>query len=298
MRHPTLIVGAGYIGTRLITELSQRGVNTLAAVSRERSAARLKKDGIQALCIDLDDPSASLELPLLDSVVYLVPPRRDSDDDTRFARLLDALPDCVSTVLYVSTTGVYGDQQGRRVDETCPPAPQSGRAHRRLNAERLVQQHCEAHDRAWFIARVPGIYGPGRLPLQSIAERRPIIQLSEANPGNRIHRDDLAFSLADLLTLGRDGALIHRIYNIGDNHHMSGSQFTLEVARLADLTPPPQISREQMKASASAIRWSFLAESRRLDSRRLTAVLTKPLRYADPVDGICASLEAPDDPAA
>ncbi len=296
-----LIMGAGYVGTALARELTLRGVSCETAVASKRSAERLKKAAVAHRRIDLDGSVA--DLPSADCVVYLIPPRRTVDTDERLREFLKELPKSVKYFLYVSTSGVYGDQQGKLIDETTPASPHSARAHRRLDAENQVKNYCESNDISWIIARVPGIYGPGRLPLRTLEEARPIIRVSESNPGNRIHRDDLASALADLIEHARKqrnerGNVVGEIFNVSDNNHMSGSEFALAVAKLSGISEPPQISREAMKASASSIRWSFLAESRRLDSSKLRQVLSKPLRYSDPLEGIIASLEAPDDPAA
>lgn len=312
-----LLMGAGYVGTALAKELNARGVRCSAAVASRQSAERLDALGIDNRRLDLDSAQAPIALPKVTQVVYLVPPKRSSDTDERLDLLLSQLPDSVETFVYISTSGVYGDQQGRSVDEATPPAPHSARARRRLDAEHRVQAHCTGH-LDWIIARVPGIYGPGRLPLQSLRDARPVINEHEANPGNRIHRDDLAFVIAECLHHAycqrRDGQKKHRqredehtrdqqaplgeIYNTGDGCHMSSTAFACEVAHQAGLNPPPQISRQEMKATASSVRWSFMAESRRLDSTKLHQLLTKPLRYTDPVEGIRASLEQGDDAAA
>ncbi len=302
---PTVVVaGAGYVGTALAQALAQRGRDCLAVVGSRRSADRLASIAIPHQKIDLDEAELRIELPGHCSAIYLVPPGRNTDLDERLRRFCTCLPDTVSAFTYVSTSGVYGDQQGRLVNELTEPAPYSARARRRLNAEEQVISFCKERGIAWAIARVPGIYGPGRLPLQSLRDARPIIRVTEANPGNRIHRDDLARALVDLhehteassdtLNSSAPGG----IYNLGDNNYMSSSQFTLEVARMAGLPGPPQISREAMKTAASSVRWSFLAESRRLDSRKILGVLTRPLQYSNPLLGIRASLDAPDDPAA
>ncbi|MEM8685557.1 MAG: sugar nucleotide-binding protein [Pseudomonadota bacterium] len=299
-----ILVGAGYVGTALMRELSRRGRECQAVVSSKASAERMADAGLSYQRVDLDADHRSIVFPDRCGVVYLVPPERTTDRDERLSRFLDQLPTAVSALVYVSTTGIYGDQQGKLVDETVAPAPHSARARRRVDAEQQVSAICEEHRITWRIARVPGIYGPGRLPLQSLKDARPVIRVSEANPGNRIHRDDLARALADVFEQAEhasrdtDEHIRGDVYNLGDNNYMSSSQFAMEVARLAGLPEPPQISRADMKATASSVRWSFLVESRRLDSRKVTGVLSEPLRYTNPLLGIQASLDAPDDPAA
>ncbi|MFK8030188.1 MAG: NAD-dependent epimerase/dehydratase family protein [Gammaproteobacteria bacterium] len=298
----TLLVGAGYVGTALARELARRHVACEAVVTSKASAERLHTAGIPCRRIDLDSGTA-FDLPSVTQIVYLVPPKRSIETDIRLKLFLQRLPASVKALLYVSTSGVYGDQNGKLIDESTLPSPHSARARRRVDAENQIQRYCNTHKINWIIARVPGIYGPGRMPLKSLKEGRPIIRESESNPGNRIHRDDLARSLADLLEHAKNGRLgdnrtIGEVFNAGDNNHMNGSRFTLEVARLANLKAPPQISRAEMKAAASSVRWSFLAESRRLNSDKLHGLLSQPMQYLNPLDGIRASLEEAEDPAA
>lgn len=302
---PTVaLIGAGYVGTALVHELQRRGRDCLAVVNTRRSAERLAAARVTCQRIDLDQTDYAIDLPDTCSLVYLVAPGRNTASDHRLRDLLSKVTAHVNAMLYVSTSGVYGDQQGRLVDERVPPAPQSTRARRRLDAETQFRSFAQQRNIPWVIARVPGIYGPGRLPLQSLRDARPIIRVNEAGPGNRIHRDDLALALTDALERAESQGIsghaptVGDIYNLGDGNYMSSSQFALEVARLARLPAPPQISREAMKETASSLRWSFLAESRRLDSRKVLGILSRPLRYTNPLVGIQASLDAPEDPAA
>jgi len=113
-----------------------------------------------------------------------------------------------------------------------------------------------------------------------------LIQESDANPGNRIHVDDLAScciaALSDEAPAG--------IYNIGDGDFRSPTWFSNEVARQSGLAAPPTISWADAQEEFSAMRLSFLKESRRVDTRKMRDVLGVTPRYANPEDGIRASL--------
>jgi nucleoside-diphosphate-sugar epimerase len=191
-------------------------------------------------------------------------------------------------LVYLSTSGVYGDCGGRLVDESTPPDPRSPRAIRRLDAERQLQEWAESRDVSLVVLRVPGIYGPGRLPLDAIREGKPVVSEADSHPGNRIHVDDLASCCIAALSVDRPAG----IYNVSDGDHRSSSWFTLAVARLAGLPAPPEVSRKVAVTTFSAMRLSFLAESRRLDNRKMLAVLGVEPRYANAQMGIRASLAA------
>jgi nucleoside-diphosphate-sugar epimerase len=119
----------------------------------------------------------------------------------------------------------------------------------------------------------------------------PVLEEKAANPGNRIHVDDLATCCLAALSPGvPDG-----IYNVGDGDHRSGSWFTNEVARQAGLPPPPAISLAQAEETFSPMRLSFLRESRIVDTTKMRQVLGVIPKYTDAADGIAASLREETD---
>lgn len=281
-----VIIGSGYTGSRVFAALGAGR----AIGFRRSGGASASGNVIARLDLDDDRPTA-LSLPDRYSLLYTVPPRvknGDDTDDQRLARLLGLLHPLPQRFVYLSTSGVYGDCAGRLVDESTAPNPQTSRATRRLAAERQLQAWTASQGVSLIVLRVPGIYGPGRLGLEGIREAKPILVDSEANPGNRIHVDDLAACCLAALSLERPAGL----YNVGDGDHRSSSWFTRTVARLAGLPPPPEVSRAEAERSFSAMRLSFLGESRRLDNRKMLASLGVEPRYTDAEDGIRVSLAA------
>ncbi len=114
----------------------------------------------------------------------------------------------------------------------------------------------------------------------------PVLREEDATPGNRIHVDDLAACCVAALA----PAIPAGLYNVGDNDHRSSTWFTGEVARQAGLPPPREISRAQAEREFSVQRMSFLRESRVVDTAKMRDVLGVTPRYANPEDGIRASL--------
>ena len=118
----------------------------------------------------------------------------------------------------------------------------------------MLAEWCTGRQTTTVVLRVPGIYGPGRLGTDSIRSGMPVLEEKDANPGNRIHVDDLAACCIAALSPGvPDG-----VYNVGDGDHRSGTWFTNEVARQAGLPPPPTISLAEEKKTSSPMRLSFL----------------------------------------
>jgi nucleoside-diphosphate-sugar epimerase len=139
---------------------------------------------------------------------------------------------------------------------------------------------------ALVILRAPGIYGPGRLPLERLEEGGAFLTEEDASPGNRIHVDDLASCC--IAALGEDAPA--GIYNVGDGDNRSATWFAHEVARQAALPEPRLISRAQAEQEFSPARLAFLSSSRIVDTRKMREVLGVTPRYSNPEDGIRASL--------
>ena len=251
-----------------------------------RSPLKLARD---TYTLDLDiDRALPLALPATYRILYTAPPAQQHDVDVRLARLLGMLIPVPRRFVYISTTGVYGDCGGALVAEDQAVNPQSGRARLRVAAEQALDSWCELHGVDLVVLRVPGIYGPGRLGVERIRAGSANIREADANPGNRIHVDDLVrcceAAMSDAIPAG--------IYNVGDGDNRSATWFAAEVARQCGLGAPPTISREEAEHGFSPMRLSFLGESRRIDTTKMREVLGVTPRYADPADGIAASLSA------
>jgi nucleoside-diphosphate-sugar epimerase len=288
-----LIVGCGYLGLRLARGArSQRRVSGL--VRSAASEASLQAAGVPALRIDLDTPcDAATCLAIADAadsaaVVYLAPPPDTGVTDPRVQNFLACLDGSrlPAVFVYISTTGVYGDAGGATVDEATPAAPGTDRARRRVAAERAAQSWCSSHGVRCVILRVPGIYGPWRLPLERLQRREPALRPEDAGPGNRIHVDDLVSAIE----LCCDQAAAFGLYNVTDGDHSSSTQYLQVTAAAAGLAPPPLVSMAEARERIPAGMLSFLLESRRVDNRRLRQELGLRLRYPTLAEGVRASL--------
>ena len=193
-------------------------------------------------------------------------------------------PGAQTKLVYLSTTGVYGDCGGALVDETRPLHPATDRARRRLAAEEVLGTWSRETGAALVILRVAGIYGPGRLPLAALRAGQPVLDRAEAPCSNRVHVDDLAAICLAAAERAPAGA----VYNVCDGEHSTMTDFYIAVAEAFDLPRPPQISRAQARQVLSPALLSYLAESRRIDNRRLLAELGITLRYPTLQRGLAA----------
>jgi len=259
----TIVVGAGYVGRRVIDELAVPGT--------------IELDRTASLDLDTDD-ALPVALPASYCVLYTVPPSIDHEEDVRLVKLLGMLEPAPERFVYISTSGVYGDCGGALVDETAAVRPTTARAKRRVQAEHCLQEWATGENVRLYILRVPGIYGPGRLGLERIRNLLPIVRESEAYPGNRIHVTDLVSCCIAALCGGAAGG----IYNVGDGDHRSSTWFSREVARQAGLPASPETGHE------GATRRSD--DSRRVATSRMREQLGVTPHYANAEDGIRASL--------
>ena len=286
----TVIAGAGYVGKALINRLLSTAnvpaTKLTALVNTEQSAAALTALNIHVQQCNFDQPLIALDLPSPCNVVYLIPPSRHFSVDYRLQNFLEELTGDIRRFIYISTTGVYGDRKGRMVNETTPVNPGNSRSARRVNAEKQSREFCEKHDTPVTIFRVPGIYGPDRLPLASLQHGEPVLTPEDSAPGNRIHRDDLV----TIIRYALESNAMNGVINVGDGNPMSSSAFKICLAELAGYAPPEQVNRNALQAMMTVRRWSYMRESRRVDTTLLQSLLPEPLRYTDPEDGLRASL--------
>ena len=179
-------------------------------------------------------------------------------------------------LVYLSTTGVYGDRQGRLTSEVSPVQPLTDRARRRADAERWLRlAGRRSRQLRVTILRVPGIYAIDRLPLQRLRDRLPALSPCDDVQTNHIHAGDLARLARTALLRGR----AQRILNVADDSDLPMGEYLDLVARWAGLEPPPRVDRQTLLATVSAVRASFMAESRRLANRRMKRELGLALRY-------------------
>jgi nucleoside-diphosphate-sugar epimerase len=290
-----LIVGCGYVGSRFARrEAGRRPL--LALVRSAPSQAALEVAGIRVLRVDFDAASApdaaAFQAALTAAadhaaVVYLAPPPDTGVTDPRLEAFLHQLDRSVPAVfVYISTTGVYGDAGGARVDESTPVAPGNDRSRRRVAAESTVQAWCAARGVRCVILRVPGIYGPHRLPLERLARDEPALRDEDAGPGNRIHVDDLAAAIAAAI----DSPTALGIFNVTDGDPASTTAYLRLTAEAAGLPPPRLVSKEEARKVIPAGMLSFLLESRLVDNRRMREELGVRLQYPTVQSGVFASL--------
>lgn len=258
-----LIAGFGDIARRALPALAARF--DISPLSRQHG-------------IDLDAPLAPCAVH---AVLHCAPPPATGETDPRTGHLLAALHGA-RRIVYISTSGVYGDCDGALVDESRPVNPRTARGHRRVDAERQLQRWCAEHGAALVILRAPGIYAADRLPIERLRAGLPVLRPEDDVYTNHIHAEDLAAAAARALE--PDAAA--GVYNVADDSRLRMGEWMDLVAGYAGLSRPPRVARARIAERVSPAALSFMNESRRLDNRRMKTVLRFALRYPTVQEGL------------
>lgn len=263
------------------------GVRLLALTSSPGRVGDFRARGIVALVGDLDRPATLSRLAgLAQRVLVLAPPPAQGEGDPRTVALLRALAlrSRPVSLVYGSTSGVYGDCGGALIDETRTPRPASARGRRRLAAERAVRRFGLGGTRV-SILRIPGIYAPDReggTPRGRLLRGTPVLRAEDDVYTSHIHADDLA--RVCLAALWRGGA--QRVYHASDDTRLKMGDYFDFAAGVYGLPVPARVDRVTAERELSAMQISFMSESRRLDNRRLKGELGVGLWFASVVEGL------------
>ena len=282
-----LIVGCGAIGRRVAALLPASRFDVTGVVRSDASREQLATVGVRAVCVDLDQPKPGIDRECRNAdIYYFAPPSPAGQQDLRMRAFLGTLQDVMSVrrVVYISTSAVYGDCQGAWITEAQPLNPATPRGHRRQDAEQQLLAWCQGRATQWIILRVPGIYGPGKLPLERLRKGTPVLCEQDAPYTNRIHADDLA----SICVAAMHSAISNTVYNVSDGHPGNMSDYFFRVADAAGLPRPPVVNREEAQAVLSPGMLSFLQDSRRMDNSKLLRDLGIELQYPDLAAGLAA----------
>jgi nucleoside-diphosphate-sugar epimerase len=292
-RERVLIIGCGDVGQRAARVMRPgRRSAVLALTSSPERLASLRAQGITPLLGNLDEPGSLRRLAgLATRVLHLAPPpsaeNADWRQDPRTRALVRVLAQRSppATLVYGSTSGVYGDQQGRWVSETTAMNPHTPRAQRRVDAEASVHWLGRALGVRTTALRIPGIYAPGRsggTPHERLLRGTPVLLEADDVYTNHIHADDLA--RACVLALWR--ARPQRNVNVVDDTEMKMGDYFDLAADLYGLPRPPRVARQGAGEQLPLVLLSFMSESRRLLNQRMKAELRLQLLYPTVVEGL------------
>ena len=263
----------------------------MALTSSLDKLADFRAQGITPVLGNLDFPETLQRLSgWATRVLHLAPPPTDRvgewSTDPRTLNLARALKKRIlpRSLVYGSTSGVYGDCQGQWVSESQPVTPHTPRAMRRVDAEKVVRYLGRSGVRA-SILRIPGIYAPDRVngtPRERLLKGTPVLVAQDDVYTNHIHSDDLARACVAALWRGKS----QRVFHVSDDTHLKMGDYFDAAADLMGLKRPPRVPRSQAQESLPLMLLSFMSESRRLRNDRLKKELRVALKYPSIQEGL------------
>ncbi len=281
------VFGLGFSARRFAERERGRFTSVTSTVTEPEKARALEAEtgfAMRAFGPDADDPRIAQDLASTDFLLVSAPP--GSDGDTVLARYRDALAASpIRWIGYLSTIGVYGDQQGAWIDETTQAVPKSARSRERLAVEEAWLAFGAETDKAAQIFRLSGIYGPGRSPITKLREGTSQRIVKKGQVFNRIHVDDIATTLAASIERPRAGA----VYNVTDDEPTPPQTVIEHAAALTGLPLPPEVDFET--ADLSPMARSFYGENKRVRNRLIREELGVDLAYPTYREGLAALVD-------
>lgn len=224
------------------------------------------------------------ELEIQPTQLLISTPPTEEGDPTliEFEEYLAKMNSRIQTIIYLSTTGVYGDHQGAWVDESTAPHRPGINAKRRLEAEKSWLDFSSKHQIPLYIFRLAGIYGPHRNALQLLKKGKEFSVFKKDLVFSRIHVEDICQSIIK--------ALLHPekagIYNLSDNEPAPNTDIDVFAAKLLGVKAPPHLSFEE--ANLTALGLEFYQSNKRVSNRMLVEKLGIELHYPSYHEGLSA----------
>jgi nucleoside-diphosphate-sugar epimerase len=266
MKH-LLCFGFGFSASTLAKELDPSTWRVTGTSRSDEGVASINAAGFEGVRFD-----QYTDIP--DSVTHIVssvPPGAADPVIAKFgAQLAQQKFDWVA---YLSTTGVYGDHQGRLVDEDFPPTPNTERGEKRVVAETQWLQLYHDHGVPVHVFRLAGIYGPGRNQLLTVRDGTAKRVIRPGQIFSRIHVEDIAGILRASMAQPNPG----RVYNVADDEPCPPQNVVAYAAGLLGVEPPPEIPFEDAELSPMAR--SFFADSKRVSNARIKQELGYQFKY-------------------
>jgi nucleoside-diphosphate-sugar epimerase len=278
--------GLGFSALTLAKRLSAEGWQIAGTARDDGKVERLRREGYDVVRFsgDAGNPALARHLPGATHLIHSIPPWPGGDPVLQsFREEIAALPS-LEWAGYLSTVGVYGDQEGGWVDESTAPNPNSARTGARVAAEQDWLQFGRETGVPVHVFRLAGIYGPGRCVFDKLRAGTARRINKDGQVFSRIHVEDIASVLEASIAKPRGGA----IYNVADDEPAAPGDVVAYAAELMGMPPPPEIAFAD--ADLTPIARSFYEGSRRIKNARIKSELGVKLRYPTYREGLTALL--------
>lgn len=201
--------------------------------------------------------------------------------DPSLALITKHLPKKLQSITYLSSTGIYGDHQGRWVDENTPTSPDNKRNYARLKAEKTWEELCLEHKIPLRILRLSGIYGPGRNPLMRIKNGTVKSIFKPGQVFCRIHVADITNILFKIIS---EMPNAQGIFNLVDDYPCSTIEVNKYAAQLLNM-PEPEII-DINNAELSEMGKEFYSVCKRVSNQKIKKLLNTELIYPSYKEGL------------
>jgi len=280
-----LIIGCGDTGKRVLQQLQSKNKQIYVTSHQKKSQDQLKQFDITVIPANLDNKEDLNQLPTENAdIFYFAPPAATGITDVRMLNFIQSLNGKIPPrrIVYISTTGIYGNCDGEWITETSKLNPGNDRSKRRLDAEFLIQSFCTNSSCEFVILRVTGIYCLEKLPLERLRSGMKVLHSDIAPSSNRIHADDLANCCVKAMF----DSPANEIFNIADGHPSSISDYFIQIAKIFNLPAPKLLSWEQAEKELSPAMLSYLHESKKINIDKLLNTLKIELKFPTLTEGL------------
>ena len=280
-----LVLGYGYLGRRVAALWIERGDQVWAVTRSASRADQIRADGVTPIVADVTQCETLRGLPAVDTLLYAVGYDRTAEPSIHevyaegLRHTMQAVAATPRRVVYVSTTGVYGDAGGDWVDEQTPPAPAREGGAASLAAEGVLASGPWAT--RGVALRMAGLYGPGRLPYLDSLRRGEPIAAPRTGWLNLIHIDDAAAAC----DAAADAVSPPPVVCVVDDQPVERETYYASVAAL--LGAPPPTFTQPPPGSPRAAR---AGANKRVRNARLREALGVRLAYPTYTEGLRATL--------
>jgi nucleoside-diphosphate-sugar epimerase len=284
-----LCVGMGYSARALSKRLGPKGWTITGTATGPAGMDRIAAAGWNGVPFDGSAPSMAVAQALRTATHLVVSASPGEAGDPLLRNHADDIARAphLTWIGYLSTIGVYGDHQGRWIDETAPSAPGSARSRQRVVAESAWLDFARAASRRVQIFRLAGIYGPGRSAIGNLRDGTARRIIKPGQVFNRIHVEDIASTLE--AAIDRPDAQ-HIIYNVTDDEPAPPQDVVAYAAQLLNMPVPPDIAFENAPLSPMGL--SFYAENKRVSNARMKTDLGVALQFPTYREGMAGIVKA------
>jgi nucleoside-diphosphate-sugar epimerase len=279
--------GLGFSAQALAERLAPQGFDIAGTARDPGNVMKLDAQGYAVTRFAGEKDNAALPKLLTGTthLLHSIPPGAEGDPVLAHYRDDLAALTSLQWIGYLSTVGVYGDQDGNWVDETTAPKPNNARTEARVEAERAWLRFGEATGVPVQIFRLAGIYGPGRCVFDKLRDGTARRIRKGNQVFSRIHVEDIAGVLEASIARPNPGA----IYNVADDEPAAPGDVVAYAADMMGMKPPPEVPFEE--ADLTPMARSFYEGSRRIGNARIKSELGVTLRYPTYREGLAALME-------